>query len=81
MTTGKYEQVENLLKKIANENGKKLPEGTLIKQEVNVSFNSHGSDPGYSVLFAFFPFTNLPWFPCTRVDEALCKILVGGLAQ
>lgn len=37
MTTGKYEEVEALLKKISAENGTKLPEGTLIRQEVNVS--------------------------------------------
>lgn len=38
MTTGKYEEVNKLLQKMAADNGKTLPEGTLLKQEINVSF-------------------------------------------
>jgi len=37
MTTGKYEEVEKLLEKMAKKNGTTLPEGRLIRQEVNVS--------------------------------------------
>ena len=37
MTTGKYEEVNKLLQKMAADNGKTLPEGTLLKQEINVS--------------------------------------------
>ncbi|XP_066918950.1 synaptic vesicle 2-related protein-like isoform X2 [Clytia hemisphaerica] len=35
MTVGKTDQVMKLLKKMAAENGKTLPEGTLMKQEIN----------------------------------------------